>query len=177
LTGASHETSRRRTLKSELISLAIVAVIILGGWLTLTASLGTQTPFFVVSSGSMVPALKVGDVIAIRNGGSIESLKVGDIIVYKYPINMERIIVHRVNDVVHDAEGIGVKTRGDNNPSQDSWTVRPQHYLGTVIFSLPYIGYTAIWLSPPLNYGLMIIIICVILAVELRPKHGRQMYN
>jgi signal peptidase len=155
----------------------LVAAIILGGWFALTVSLGTPTPFFVVSSGSMIPTLKVGDVIAIKNGGSIESLKIGDIIVYKYPISTDRIIVHRVNDVVRDAEGIGIKTKGDNNPSQDSWTVRPQHYLGTVIFNMPYIGYAAIWLSPPLNYGLMVIIVFVILALELRPKHERHAYN
>jgi len=172
LTDAAPE-NRKHTAKSELVSLAIVAAMILGGWFTLTTVLGTPTPFFVVSSGSMIPTLKVGDIIAIKNGGSIESLKVGDIIVYKYPSNMDRIIVHRVFKTVQNAEGIGVITKGDNNPSQDSWTVRPQHYLGTVIFSVPYVGYAAIWLSPPLNYALMIVIVSIILAVELRPKQSQ----
>ena len=173
MTDAVPENRNKRVIKSELVSLAIVAALILGGWLTLTAALGTPTPFFVVSSGSMIPTLKVGDVITIKNGGSIESLKVGDIIVYKYPINMDRIIVHRVFRIVQDAEGKGIVTKGDNNPAQDSWTVRPQHYLGTVIFSMPYVGYAAIWLSPPLNYALMAVIVSIILAVELRPKHGK----
>jgi len=172
LTDAAPE-NRKHTAKSELVSLAIVAAMILGGWFTLTTVLGTPTPFFVVSSGSMIPTLKVGDIIAIKNGGSIESLKVGDIIVYKYPSNMDRIIVHRVFKTVQDAEGIGVITKGDNNPSQDSWTLRTQHYLGTVIFSVPYVGYAAIWLSPPLNYALMIVIVSIILAVELRPKQSQ----
>ena len=118
LTDAAPE-NRKHTAKSELVSLAIVAAMILGGWFTLTTVLGTPTPFFVVSSGSMIPTLKVGDIIAIKNGGSIESLKVGDIIVYKYPSNMDRIIVHRVFKTVQNAEGIGVITKGDNNPTMD----------------------------------------------------------
>ncbi len=173
MTDGAPENQKKRSAKSELVSLAIVVAIILGGWLTITVTLGTPTPFFVVSSGSMIPTLKVGDVIAIRNGGSIEFLKVGDIIVYKYPINMDRVIVHRVFKIVQDAEGIGIVTKGDNNPSQDSWTVRLQHYLGTVIFNVPYVGYAAIWLSPPLNYALMAVIVSIILVVELRPKHRK----
>lgn len=173
LTVDSETAQSRRSIKKELVSLGIVAAVILGGWLGIITFLGTTTPFFVVSSGSMVPTLNVGDIIVIRNGGSIESLRIGDIIVYKHPFNSDRVIVHRVLKIEQVGNEVGVITKGDNNPSQDSWIVRSQHYLGTVMFSIPYIGYAAIWLSPPLNYALMVVIVSIILAVELRPSKAK----
>ena len=164
------EPRRKRALKGEVISVGVLAVIVVGGWFGLITVLGTSTPFFVVSSGSMIPTLRVGDIIVIRGGGSVDNLQVGDIIVFKQPQNGERVIVHRVFRMDQIGGETGIITKGDNNPSQDGWIVRQQNFLGKVLLHVPYIGYAAIWLSPPLNYALMIVIISVIVAIEFRPK-------
>ncbi|MBI2127000.1 MAG: signal peptidase I [Thaumarchaeota archaeon] len=169
-TGESQQKSSRRR---EFISLGVLALIVVGGWAGLITALGTSTPFFVVSSGSMIPALKVGDVIVIKGGGEVKSLQAGDIIVFKNPLNPERVIVHRVFRIVNTDDGGGVITKGDNNPTQDNWLVRPTHFLGKVLLTVPYIGFAAIWLSPPLNYVIMIAIISFVVAIEFRPKRKK----
>lgn len=169
---ASEERHTKRGLKGELLSISALAIIVVGGWFGLITSLGTSTPFFVVSSGSMLPTLRVGDIIVIRGGESISDLKIGEVIVFKQPQNADRVIVHRIFRIDQIGGETGIITKGDNNPSQDGWTVRQQHFLGKVLFHVPYVGYAAIWLSPPLNYALMIIIISVVVAIEFRPRKG-----
>ena len=171
---AQAEQQSKRALKGEVLSLGILAIIVIGGWFGLITALGTSTPFFVVSSGSMLPTLKVGDIIVIRGGGKVDNLQVGDVIVFKQPQNGDRVIVHRVFRIDQIGGETGIVTKGDNNPSQDSWIVSQQHFLGRVLFHVPYVGYAAIWLSPPLNYALMIVIISVIVAIEFRPKKDKE---
>ena len=159
---------KRSGRRRELMSLALIGLAVFGGWYAFTAFLQTPTPFFVVSSGSMNPTLEVGDIILVNGGERINSLKIGQIIVFTLPTNPtgDRVIVHRINGIIALAGDVGLKTKGDNNPSIDGWTVRERDYIGRVILRIPAVGWLAIWLAPPLNYYAVVLIVLLILGVE-----------
>ena len=91
----------------------IIGIGVLVVWLGIYFVFGAN-PFYVVSSGSMEPVLKVNDVLIVRDGGSWQDLTIGDIIVYNRAEGGERVIVHRIDDLYLDADGErGVRSRGD----------------------------------------------------------------
>ena len=55
-------SSTKSIIKDVVIIVVSIAVI----WLGLQAFFGTSNPFYVVSSGSMIPALEVYDVIVVE---------------------------------------------------------------------------------------------------------------
>jgi len=60
--------------KGILKDIIIVAVGVLIIWISLQIIFGTQNPFFVVSSGSMVPELEVYDVLVVQGNTPFEIL-------------------------------------------------------------------------------------------------------
>ena len=95
----------------------IVGVAVLIIWVGLYAIFGTSNPFYVVSSGSMIPTLEVYDVIVVESHTPFEDIKKSDIIVFfspaKYERGEERVIVHRVEQIIEEDPKV-IKTRGDN---------------------------------------------------------------
>ena len=87
----------------------------------------------VVLSGSMEPALSVGDLLIVREQ---ERYAVGDIVVYQ---SGRTPVVHRI--VAIDDES--VTTRGDANNANDE-TFVPGAIKGAVIAAIPLVGY-AVW--------------------------------
>ena len=78
--------SKSRAIIKDVI---IVAVGVAAIWVGLTTVFGTQNPFYVVSSGSMVPELQVYDVIVVQGNDPFEGVGVGDIIVFDRPARHE----------------------------------------------------------------------------------------
>jgi signal peptidase len=163
--------------KSKL-PVAIKDVVIIGAgviavWLVIWANFGSN-PFYVVSSGSMVPVLKINDVLIVRDGGSWGELRVGDIIVFNRPDGGDRVIVHRIVDIDEDSDGdITIRTKGDANPSSipgTDYPIREDDYIGEVIYVIPGIGVITKVISPPVNY----IIIAIILAILFFNRLGRK---
>lgn len=124
------------------------------------------SPFYVVSSGSMIPTLKVGDVIVVEPT-SFEDVKVGDIIVFKEPNFPDKVIVHRVLEIIQlDGERAFI-TKGDHNLYRDPWVVKKEYYVGKVAFSVPYAGGLSIFIKPPVNYVIIAALIAFIIIEEL----------
>ena len=94
----------------------------------------------VIYSGSMRPALDVGDIVIISEV-PIDEIKEGDIIQYR----TENIpIVHRVYDV----SGTNVfLTKGDDNDKPDSDSILAEQIMGKVIFTIPKIGWISIYVK------------------------------
>jgi signal peptidase I len=160
------------------LPVAVKDVIIIGAgvlivWVGIWVAFGAN-PFYVVSSGSMEPVLKVNDVLIVRDGGSWQNLKIGDIIVFNRPVGSDRVIVHRIADIVIDADGARiVRTRGDANPGSipgTDYPIRQDNYIGKVIYVLPGIGIITKVISPPVNY----IIIAIILAILFFNRLGKK---
>jgi len=168
--------------KNLIKDIVIIAVAIAVIWLGLQAVFGTANPFYVVSSGSMIPALEVYDVIVVEGNTPFEDVEKGDIIVFYspklYEQGKERVIVHRVSlDLSTDEQKI-VRTKGDANPSSIAGTDYPiteKEYLGKVEYVVPQVGYITQILQPPINYIIIAVIIGVMVVKHFAGKEKKKM--
>ena len=83
-------------------------------WIGLQVVFGTENPFYVVASGSMIPKLQVYDVLIVQGHVQFEDVQIGDIIVFDRPSGQDRVIVHRVVSITDD-DPKTLRTKGDNN--------------------------------------------------------------
>ena len=160
-------------IPSAVKDIAIVVVGVAIVWLGLRFAFGTNNPFYVVSSGSMVPTLNVNDVLVVKDGSSsFGNLKVGDIIVFNKPAGDDRVIVHRIAGIYTTTQGESIiRTKGDANPGSIpgvDFPIRVHDYIGKVAYVIPGVGLITKVISPPVNY----IIIAVILAILLFNRMG-----
>lgn len=159
-------------LPGAMKDIAIVAVGVVIIWAVLHFIFPTGNPFYIVSSGSMVPVLNVNDILVVGDGNSFNDLTVGDIIVFHRPAGEDRVIVHRVAEIQTDSKGDRViTTRGDANPASIPGTdfpIRQPNFIGKVLFVIPGLGVIPKVLSPPVNYIIIGIIIVALFATRLR---------
>lgn len=96
----------------------------------------------VIATGSMEPMIKPGDVILVKKVVDMEginNLEIDDVIQFKRD---SILITHRIIDVRNDdEEGLGFRTKGDNNSSADSEIVKPEDVKGTIVYTVPKIGW------------------------------------
>lgn len=113
----------------------IVLVIALCSLLVLPEFLGFR--MYHVLSGSMEPEIPVGSLLYVREGQP-EEVEAEDIIAFYSSVEDGGIITHRVveNNVV---SGL-FHTKGDANEAEDPMPVDYDNYIGSVAFSLPYMG-------------------------------------
>lgn len=133
---------------------------ILIGWLITRMMLGVDIPFYIVSSESMLPNLKVRDMVIIKNidnpsdDSSFDNLKHGDIIVFKSddktPEGKQRTIVHRIIGIENNSTLTSgeestrvIRTKGDNNPMSFNildYPISKKDYIGKVVYVIPGAG-------------------------------------
>ncbi len=163
--------------KSWIKDVIIVGIGVLVIWVGLQIVFGTQNPFYVVSSGSMVPELEVFDVLIVdRRSYPFESIAVGDVIVFNRPAGQDRVIVHRVAAIIDD-DPLSIRTKGDANPASIPGTDFPiteEEYIGKVAYVIPQIGYVTRILTPPINYIIIGIIIVVMVVKQISKGRKEQ---
>jgi len=113
---------------------AVLAVVII--WFS-SGLLGFHP--VVIVSGSMSPAISVGDVAVVKDV-SAESIVEGDVIQY---VRGGNTTIHRVVEVGRENGDVFFITKGDANDSPDSRPVYAEEVEGRVSFVLPKVG----WLS------------------------------
>jgi signal peptidase len=97
----------------------------------------------VVASGSMRPALEVGD-MAIATNVNPDAIKIGDIIQY---VKNGEVIIHRVIEIRDDGNGVKLFiTKGDANAVPDE-PVSQTAVVGKTILIIPKIGWVSIYLK------------------------------
>ncbi|HET6517623.1 MAG TPA: signal peptidase I [Nitrosopumilaceae archaeon] len=149
------------------IIIVVVGVLII--WFGLKMVTGTDNPFYVVSSGSMVPVLEVYDVLVVDGKIPFEDVDVGDIIVFNRPSGHDRVIVHRVAAII-DEDPFTIRTKGDANPASIPGTDFPiteEEYIGKVWHVVPQVGYITRIMQPPVNYIIIAIIIGVMVFKQI----------
>ena len=149
------------------IIIVVVGVLII--WFGLKMVTGTDNPFYVVSSGSMVPVLEVYDVLVIDGKIPFEEVEVGDIIVFNRPSGHDRVIVHRVAAII-DEDPFTIRTKGDANPASIPGTDFPiteEEYIGSVWHIIPDVGYITRIMQPPVNYIIIAIIIGIMIFKQI----------
>jgi signal peptidase len=152
------------------VILIVVPVVI---FLSLQIPFGTENPFYVVASGSMIPELQVYDVAVVQGHSTIEEVQIGDIIVFNRPSGTDRVILHRVVSITGE-DPITLRTKGDNNvasiPGTD-YPITEKEYIGKVEYVIPQLGYVTQILKPPTNYFIIILILIIPVILHIRFKN------
>ncbi|HLC50845.1 MAG TPA: signal peptidase I [archaeon] len=99
-------------------------------------ALNTDTPIVAVFSESMEPVMYKGDMVVVAG---FPEYKVGDIVVFDVPVRRYPII-HRIYEITNST----IKTKGDNNPGPDPWTISKEDIHGKSLVRLPLIGWIKI---------------------------------
>lgn len=105
---------------------------------------------FVIGSNSMNTYIYRGDVIIARRANSkeVKNIKKGEILVFRWN---NKIISHRVYNVIKKDGKVYFKTKGDNNDQVDNNIAKEKDVIGTVSFRIKYIGLPSIWLREALR--------------------------
>ncbi len=150
-----------------ILLIAILFVVTYGSVDGLRIALRTESPLMVVSSGSMIPTLNVGDIILVR-GVDPRTVTVHTIIIFHSPNDWNMPIVHRVVAVDNQSGSIFFETKGDNNPVQDGWRVPTANLMGVYVVKLPYVGLLSLELRGPVGVTLIILLVALIIAIEYK---------
>lgn len=137
---------------SVLLGTAVLALV--------AVAAGGLAGFRLVSirSGSMTPALRVGDLVLTRSEPPAR-LHTGDIVTFQHP-ELGVLVTHRVV-AVHATDGwVQVTTKGDANQASESWRVPATGRIGYGMLRVPVAGR----LSPQLVASVAIIVAGVLLA-------------
>lgn len=180
----------------------LVAVVVIGVaifWFDIQfPSFSINSPFYIVSSDSMIPTLNIEDLLVIRDGGSSNNnddngyssysfynLKIGDIIVFKAP-EEERdqddrtrtTIVHRVAEIIQTDDKSNnnkssriIRTKADANPSSIpgiDYPIREQDYIGKVVYVIPSVGLITKVFRPPVNYIIISVTLTILLFLYIK---------
>lgn len=105
---------------------------------TLAYFFHTDSPMAAITSGSMWPALDIGDLVLIEGVGSPKDLKVGDIVVYR---SSGGFTIHRIVSI----RGNSICVKGDANMTADA-PVMYDEVVGRAVtcngqpVKIPYLG-------------------------------------
>ena len=121
---------------------------------------------YVVLSGSMLPEIKVKDIVVTKKI-SAEQLEVGDIITFIAPDSRYGgiSITHRILEKYYD-ESLGTysyRTKGDANNTADASLVPNDNILGKVILKIPKLGYIQDILSSKGGLIFVVLIPCLVI--------------
>jgi len=140
-------------------------------FLSLRLALGVEHPLLVVSSGSMMPTLNIGDLLVVQ-GISPTQINIGDIVVFRNPRKpADPPIVHRVVDIKVDDQGnYMIATLGDATSGSfdqfSPWNAS-LYLIGKVIMKVPYIGHLYLFLYGAGNGVSKILFILITIIVIL----------
>ena len=145
-----------------LVLIAVIAILLIVSILPITGNI----KFFVVQSGSMEPAIKMGSVVMIRPE---KDYRVGDVITFGRYTRIKAPTTHRIYEIDNQGTEPLYTTKGDANNAPDLKKIKKSEILGKVILSIPYIGYAVDFAKKPLGFALIIIIPAgIIIADEIK---------
>lgn len=147
-------------------------------WIGLFVLVGVLVPFviyavpgmiggeasYVVLSGSMEPSISTGDVVIV-DAADPTSVEEGDVITYTRSEG-ETPTTHRVVDVLEENGGLAFQTQGDANDQPDASAVQASQVHGSVMLTIPYIGYVISFVNTPLGLVALIVVPVLLLVVS-----------
>lgn len=97
---------------------------------------------YTIISGSMLPTIKVYDVVVNLRIDDPAKLKEGDVITFisQSKINYGETITHRINKITYENGTYYFTTKGDNNLVPDESPVEYGNVIGKVILKIPQLG-------------------------------------
>lgn len=156
----------------KLVSTSIIVVLLLIGafliYYVVTAKIlskqAGETPkisLYTIVSGSMVPAIKVSDIILNIRVDDFSSLKVGDVITFKSYNSMiaNMTITHRIIDIkIKEDNTREFVTKGDYNQSADSRPVQQSEIIGKTVLKIPQLGRIQLLLATKMGWLFIVLI-------------------
>ncbi len=119
----------------------LAIAVLLVGFMFIGPIFGWET--HPVLSGSMEPALKVGEVI-LTKPVKLEEIEIGDIITFQTGEQGEQTVTHRVVNIIEIDEKPYFQTKGDTNEEPDSNLVSSEgEEIRKVVFHILYLGFAA----------------------------------
>jgi len=101
---------------------------------------------YVILSASMRPSLQPGALVVTKRLPT-EGYREGDMVTFRLPTQGGTIVTHRIVRRYVTTDGIFmVRTKGDANPGEDSWTITSDNIIGRSVLVLPWLGYLLIFL-------------------------------
>jgi signal peptidase len=144
------------------VALLLLILALLAG--TVPSLIGYES--FVVFSGSMEPAIHVGDLAIVAPAKPVD-LKVGDIVTYRLTDRPGVLVTHRIVQIgLDDKHNMIFTTKGDANNSADQVQVDQGAVLGRVAFSIPQVGYLVDFAKRPEGRVLLLGIPGLLLALD-----------
>lgn len=170
--------SKNKTLNllSNIIFTAFMIVMVFLIIITAQSKLTGMEPslfgnrLYIVDSGSMEPAIKVNSLIIV-NEKTPDELQAGDVLTY-YGGDESLRVTHRIKEIGPENEYF--ITQGDANNVEDARAVERNDVIGTVILTIPYVGYAFRFLSSIpgiaflLGIGLIAFIAPILVKKELK---------
>ncbi|MEH7238462.1 signal peptidase I SipW [Bacillus sp. JJ1562] len=133
---------------NHLVTGLLVVLLICVASLVVTSKLSGGEPSVfgyqlkTVLSGSMEPGIKTGSIIAVKTGGDMTRFKENDVITFME--EDEKLITHRIVEVINNGKQVMYRTKGDNNNTEDINPVLAQNVVAEYRgFTIPYLGYFA----------------------------------
>lgn len=111
---------------------------------------------YVILSGSMEPEMSPGDAVIVddRGAGAIEE---GDVITFSRE-GSDTVVTHRVVDVQEENGERVFETKGDANDQADRQPVRAEDVVGTVVLTIPFVGYVVHFVNTPLGFATTVLL-------------------
>lgn len=152
----------KKILNALVTTLLVMLFLIMLLAVLISKASGGEPSFFgyqlkSVLSGSMEPSIMTGSIIAIKPGGDLTRFEVGDVITYKE--SQDRLVTHRITEVVKNDSMVFYRTKGDNNDAGDLLPVQAQNVVGIYTgFTVPYVGYAMNVVSSKVG-GMLVLVI------------------
>lgn len=140
----------------------LILLLLLAAALFLPSVFGLKP--LAVLSGSMEPTYHVGSLIYVQTVEP-EEIEVGDPMTYK--ISQDTMVTHRV--VEKNEEEQYFQTKGDANETEDGGTVSYTNVVGKPAFTIPFLGYIAVYASTKSGMMMLITIIVAVLLLTILP--------
>jgi len=175
-----HRSDRRRGFWDGLASvlgwglLLIVAALV--ALLVIVPRLQGGTSLTVLS-GSMEPALRPGDMVAVRGAEGGEGVRIGDVITFQPVSGDPTLVTHRVVGKSLASTGeVTFTTRGDANDSDDPPIVAAQ-VKGAMLYRVPYVGYGVNWVGDyrrplAIAVGAALVLYGIVAVIRPRRRHA-----
>ena len=112
---------------------------------------------FVVVSGSMEPAIRLGSIVLTE---SETNYKTGDIVSFNN--NAGQTVTHRIMEIKTSPGGQSFILKGDANNTADGEEVKKREVIGEVFLTIPYLGRVVAFLRTLPGFLFLIIIPSVI---------------
>jgi signal peptidase len=134
--------------------------------LALTVPLAFHGRPLVVLSGSMEPALHVGDVVIVQRIAPLKA-RVGDIVTFKDPARGGVLVTHRVRAERVVGSEVRFVTQGDANNATEHWSVHAGDTISRSEVAIPKIGYVLMFLHRSTGRIVFCLLLALALAAEL----------